>query len=91
MTAVAQKTVLTGCLAPIDKGGLEQLIADDDGLAVDNGLGCMAHELGHYVGGHDHADALGRGNVMHSICGGRNFTYDQYRGFLGHGWTRILR
>ena len=26
MTAVAQKTVLTGCLAPIDKGGLEQLI-----------------------------------------------------------------
>jgi hypothetical protein len=64
---------------------------DDDGLAVDNGLGCMAHELGHYVGGHDHADALGRGNVMHSICGGRNFTYDQYRGFLGHGWTRILR
>ncbi|KRQ99688.1 hypothetical protein CQ12_17170 [Bradyrhizobium jicamae] len=29
MTAVAQKTVLTGCLAPIDKGGLEQLIAND--------------------------------------------------------------
>ena len=28
MTAVAQKTVLTGCLAPIDKGGLEQLIAN---------------------------------------------------------------
>ena len=27
MTAVAQKTVLTGCLAPIDKNGLEQLIA----------------------------------------------------------------
>ena len=27
MTAVAQKTVLTGCLAPIDRGGLEQLIA----------------------------------------------------------------
>jgi uncharacterized OsmC-like protein len=26
MTAVAQKTVLTGCLAPIDKEGLEQLI-----------------------------------------------------------------
>src|SRR6202045_4208739 len=26
MTAVAQKTVLTGCLAPIDKKGLEQLI-----------------------------------------------------------------
>ena len=25
MTAVAQKTVLTGCLAPIDKDGLEQL------------------------------------------------------------------
>src|SRR5262245_46018636 len=23
MTAVAQKTVLTGCLAPIDRGGLE--------------------------------------------------------------------
>jgi hypothetical protein len=28
MTAVAAKTVLTGCLAPIDKGGLEQLIAN---------------------------------------------------------------
>ncbi|MGA2291438.1 MAG: OsmC family peroxiredoxin, partial [Bradyrhizobium sp.] len=26
MTAVAQKTVLTGCLAPIDRQGLEQLI-----------------------------------------------------------------
>src|SRR3954469_25211085 len=28
MTAVVQKTVLTGCLAPIDKNGLEQLIAN---------------------------------------------------------------
>ncbi len=28
MTAVAQKTALTGCLAPIDKLGLEQLIAN---------------------------------------------------------------
>src|SRR5258708_19860471 len=28
MTAVAQKTALTGCLAPIDKNGLEQLIAN---------------------------------------------------------------
>jgi len=28
MTAVAQKTVLTGCVAPIDKNGLEQLIAN---------------------------------------------------------------
>jgi uncharacterized OsmC-like protein len=28
MTAVAAKTALTGCLAPIDKGGLEQLIAN---------------------------------------------------------------
>ena len=28
MTAVAQKTVLTGCLAPIDKAGLEQLIVN---------------------------------------------------------------
>ncbi len=28
MTAAAQKTVLTGCLAPIDKDGLEQLIAN---------------------------------------------------------------
>ena len=28
MTVVAQKTVLTGCLAPIDKQGLEQLIAN---------------------------------------------------------------
>ena len=31
MTAVAQKTVLTGCLAPIDRHGLEQLI--DNGKA----------------------------------------------------------
>src|SRR6202046_586603 len=28
MPAVAQKTVLTGCLAPIDKDGLEQLIVN---------------------------------------------------------------
>src|SRR3981081_1126399 len=28
MPAVAQKTVLTGCLAPIDRQGLEQLIAN---------------------------------------------------------------
>jgi uncharacterized OsmC-like protein len=28
MTAVAQKTALTGCLAPIDRQGLEQLIAN---------------------------------------------------------------
>src|ERR1700728_4332831 len=28
MTSVAQKTVLTGCLAPIDKQGLEQLIVN---------------------------------------------------------------
>jgi uncharacterized OsmC-like protein len=28
MTAVVQKTALTGCLAPIDKNGLEQLIAN---------------------------------------------------------------
>ena len=28
MTVVAQKTALTGCLAPIDKNGLEQLIAN---------------------------------------------------------------
>jgi uncharacterized OsmC-like protein len=28
MTAAAQKTALTGCLAPIDKQGLEQLIAN---------------------------------------------------------------
>jgi uncharacterized OsmC-like protein len=28
MTAVVQKTALTGCLAPIDRGGLEQLIVN---------------------------------------------------------------
>src|ERR1700682_5637491 len=28
MSAVAKKAVLTGCLAPIDKDGLEQLIAN---------------------------------------------------------------
>src|SRR5215813_1818301 len=28
MTAVVQKTALTGCLAPIDKNGLEQLIVN---------------------------------------------------------------
>jgi hypothetical protein len=64
---------------------------DDDGLAVDRFMGCLAHELGHYMGDHNHADSLGTGNVMHSVCGGRNFTYDQYKNFFNHGWTRILR
>jgi hypothetical protein len=63
----------------------------NDGLAVTRSLVCMAHELGHYMGGHDHADGLGRGNVMHSTCGGRNFTYDQYKDFFDHDWTRIVR
>jgi hypothetical protein len=64
---------------------------EDDGLAASMSMVCLAHELGHYMGGQNHADAEGRGNVMHSICGGRNFTYDQYRGFLGHPWTRVVR
>jgi hypothetical protein len=72
-------------------GGPDDKDDDDDGLAVTRSLVCMAHELGHYMGDLDHADALGTGNVMHSTCGGRNFTYDQYREFLDHEWTRIAR
>jgi hypothetical protein len=64
---------------------------ENDGLAVSMSLVCLAHEFGHYMGGHDHADSLGTGNVMHSICGGRNFTYAQYRKFFDHDWTRIVR
>ncbi|MBK7374305.1 MAG: hypothetical protein IPJ02_01640 [Chitinophagaceae bacterium] len=64
---------------------------ESDGLAVSNSMVCLAHELGHYMGGHDHADSLGRDNVMHSICGGRQFTYDQYKKFFNHGFTRIVR
>jgi hypothetical protein len=72
---------------PADKDGA----CEDDGLAASMSMVCLAHELGHYMGEHGHADGEGRGNVMHSICGGRNFTYDQYRGFLGHPWTRVVR
>lgn len=64
---------------------------DSDGLAVTASLGCLAHELGHYLGGIGHSDALGRGNVMHSICGGRSFTYEQYRDLLKHGYVRVVR
>jgi hypothetical protein len=78
-------------LSPVPGPAGKDGSCEDDGLSVTMGLGCLAHELGHYMGGHDHADALGRGNVMHSICGGRSFTYNQYRGFLGHGFTRIVR
>ena len=31
MTAVVQKTVLTDCLAPVDKNGLEQLLCRELG------------------------------------------------------------
>jgi hypothetical protein len=72
-------------------GGPDDKDDKNDGLAVTRSMVCLAHELGHYMGDHDHADALGRGNVMHSICGGRDFTYDQYEDFLEHGWTRIVR
>jgi len=72
-------------------GGPDSKDSKSDGLAVDRFMGCFAHELGHYMGDHGHADSLGNGNVMHSICGGTNFTYDQYRKFFKHGWTRIVR
>lgn len=72
---------------PDDKDGS----CEDDGLAVTNGLGCLAHEIGHYMGDLDHADSLGSGNVMFSTCGGRNFTYDQYKDFFDHEWTQIVR
>ena len=72
-------------------GGPDDKDDKDDGLAVTRSMVCLAHELGHYMGDHDHADALGRGNVMHSTCGGRDFTYDQYEDFLEHGWTHIVR
>lgn len=72
---------------PDDKDGA----CENDGLAVTNSLVCFAHELGHYMGDLDHADSLGSGNVMFSTCGGRNFTYDQYKEFFDHDWTRIVR
>jgi len=72
---------------PDDKDGS----CEDDGLAVSNSLVCFAHEVGHYMGDLDHANSLGSGNVMFSTCGGRNFTYDQYKEFFDHDWTRIVR
>lgn len=72
---------------PDDKDGS----CEDDGLAVSRSLVCLAHELGHYMGGLNHADSLGSGNVMFSTCGGRSFTYDQYRDFFDHDWTRVVR
>lgn len=64
---------------------------EDDGLAATFSMVCITHELGHYMGGLEHADSLGSGNVMNSVCGGRNFTYDQYKKFFDHKWTRIVR
>lgn len=72
-------------------GGPDSKDSKSDGLAVDRFMGCFAHELGHYMGDHGHADSLGNGNVMHSTCGGTNFTYDQYKDFFKHSWTRIVR
>jgi hypothetical protein len=72
-------------------GGPDDKDDKNDGLAVTRSLVCMAHEIGHYMGDLDHADSLGTGNVMHSTCGGRNFTYNQYEEFLEHDWTRIAR
>ncbi|MDB5617666.1 MAG: OsmC family peroxiredoxin [Tardiphaga sp.] len=43
MTAVAAKTVLTGCLAPIDKGGLDQLIANGKANSQRQHEGCSFH------------------------------------------------
>jgi Helix-hairpin-helix motif len=77
--------------SPIPGPGDKDGACEDDGLAASMSMVCLAHELGHYMGGQEHADGEGRGNVMHSICGGRNFTYNQYRGFLGHPWTRVVR
>jgi hypothetical protein len=72
---------------------------DSDGLAVSRTMVCLAHELGHYMGGRCHPDesdcsdsnSLGGSNVMFSICGGRQFLYAQYKRFFDHAWTRIVR
>lgn len=72
---------------------------ENDGLASTQSGVCLAHELGHYIGGLCHPDdggcsesnSLGGSNVMFSVCGGRNFFYSQYRKLLGHGWVRIVR
>ncbi len=72
---------------PDDKDGA----CENDGLAVSMSMVCLAHELGHYMGDLNHANDLGSGNVMFSTCGGRNFTYDQYKKLLDHGWTGIVR
>ena len=60
-----------------------------DGLAVELSLQCLAHELGHYIGGRDHDPTAG--NIMFATCGGRDLRYDQYRSYLGHGFTRVVR
>jgi hypothetical protein len=72
---------------PDDKDGW----CEDDGLAIELSTQCLAHELGHYMGGLEHADSEGPDNVMNSVCGGRDFTYDQYKEFFDHEWTRIVR
>lgn len=78
-------------LSPVPGPDSKDGTCESDGLAVSNSMVCLAHELGHYMGGNEHADSLGRGNVMHSICGGRQFSYDQYKKFFNHNWTRIVR
>jgi hypothetical protein len=72
---------------------------EDDGLASTQSGICLAHELGHYIGGLCHPDdggcsesnSLGSSNAMFSICGGDDFLYSQYRDLLDHGWVRIVR
>jgi hypothetical protein len=72
---------------------------ENDGLAVSRSMVCLAHELGHYIGGRCHPDqsgcsdsnSLGSSNVMFSTCGGRQFLYAQYKQFFDHSWTRIVR
>ena len=59
MTAVPQQTVLTGCLAPIDKGGLEQLIAN--GKANPKVIKTYSHTSGAFpTSAHAHAHAHAR-------------------------------
>ena len=72
---------------------------EDDGLAATQSGICLAHELGHYIGGLCHPDdggcsesnSLGGSNVMFSVCGGDDFLYNQYRQLLTHPWVRIVR
>jgi hypothetical protein len=78
-----------GGWSPIPGPASKDGACQDDGLAVTRFLGCLAHEFGHYIGGHNHVDDTT--NLMYKNCGRRQISYDQYRAYLRHGFTRIVR